>query len=91
MAKLKSIVETFKRELKIYQLVLKDPRTPKASKWLLGLAIAYILSPIDLIPDFIPVIGYLDDLLLVPLLVWLAVRMIPKEIMIDCRARVSSQ
>jgi len=91
VAKLKSIVETFKRELKIYQLVLKDPRTPKASKWLLGLAIAYILSPIDLIPDFIPVIGYLDDLLLVPLLVWLAVRMIPKEIMIDCRARVSSQ
>lgn len=55
------------------------------SAWLLKAAVAYFLSPVDLIPDFIPVIGHLDDVVIVPLLVWLAVRMIPKIIIDDCR------
>jgi len=58
---LKAIGRTLKHELKVYQLVLKDPRTPKLAKWLLGLAVGYTLLPFDLIPDFIPIIGHLDD------------------------------
>lgn len=67
MSRLKTILAAFKTELKTYQLVLKDKRTPRAAKWLLGAAVAYFLSPVDLIPDFIPVLGQMDDLLVVPM------------------------
>jgi len=73
-----------------YQLLRKDGRVPKRAKWLLGLAIAYALSPVDLIPDFIPLIGYLDDVIIVPLLVMLALKMIPKELVDDCRRRAEA-
>jgi uncharacterized membrane protein YkvA (DUF1232 family) len=53
--------------------------------------VAYALSPIDLIPDPIPVLGYLDDLILIPLGVWLALRMIPREVMTECRARAQAE
>ncbi|OGW85626.1 MAG: hypothetical protein A3C35_01965 [Omnitrophica bacterium RIFCSPHIGHO2_02_FULL_46_11] len=89
--KFKLAVENFKKELRVYQLVLTDPKTPKLSKWLLGLAVAYFLSPVDLIPDFIPLLGQLDDLILIPLLVWLAIRMIPKAIVEDCRNQANSE
>jgi uncharacterized membrane protein YkvA (DUF1232 family) len=59
--KLKIIAKSFKREVEVYQLVLTDPRTPWLPKVILSIAIAYLLSPIDLIPDFIPVLGQLDD------------------------------
>lgn len=68
-------------------LATRDPRTPWYAKLLAGVVVAYALSPIDLIPDFIPVLGYLDDFLLVPLGLWLAVRLIPAEVMKDCRTR----
>ena len=68
-------------------LAYRDPRTPWYAKAFAALVAAYALSPIDLIPDFIPVLGQLDDLLLVPLGVALAVRMIPREVLADCRAR----
>ncbi|MHB9155211.1 MAG: YkvA family protein [Endomicrobiales bacterium] len=83
--KLKALMQAFKQELDVYRLVLKDPRTPKAAKTLLALAVAYALSPVDLIPDFIPVLGHLDDLVIVPLLVYLALKLIPKEIIEDAR------
>ena len=58
---------------------------------LLALAVAgYALSPIDLIPDFIPVVGYLDDLVIVPLGVWLVITLVPAEIMVECRARANT-
>jgi len=85
---LKKILKKFQREIKVYQLVLKDPRTPKWSKRLLAIAIGYAISPIDIIPDFIPVLGYLDDLIIIPCLVWVAVRMIPKKIIEDCRSQI---
>ena len=85
--RLKATERTIKRELRVYQLVLKDRRTPKLSKVLLGLAVGYALSPIDLIPDFVPVLGYLDDLVIVPALVLLALKMVPREVIEDCRAR----
>ena len=70
--------------------MLKDRRTPRLAKVLLGLAIGYALSPVDLIPDFLPVLGYLDDIVLVPALVLLALKMVPREVIEDCRARASS-
>lgn len=85
--RLKSAERVLKRELRVYQLVLRDRRTPKLAKLLLGLAVGYALLPFDLIPDFIPVVGYLDDAILLPILVVLALRMIPKEVVEECRIR----
>jgi uncharacterized membrane protein YkvA (DUF1232 family) len=86
--RLKSVTHEIKRELAVYRLVLADSRTPRPAKILLGLAVGYLLMPFDLIPDFIPVIGQLDDLLIVPGLVLLALRMIPKEVVAESRAKV---
>ncbi len=66
-------------------MVLRHPQTPLLSKILLGLAIGYLLMPFDLIPDFIPVIGQLDDVLIVPGLIYLALKMIPDEVVAECR------
>jgi len=87
---LKSIAKSFKRELRLYQLVLKDRRTPRVAKLLLGLAVGYALMPFDLIPDFIPVLGQLDDVIIVPILVIVAVKMIPKVVIEECRMKVTS-
>jgi uncharacterized membrane protein YkvA (DUF1232 family) len=89
-ARLKAVGKTLKHELRVYQLVLKDPRTPKPAKWLLGLAVGYTLLPFDLIPDFIPVIGHLDDVIIVPALVIIALRLVPAEVVTDCRSRANS-
>jgi uncharacterized membrane protein YkvA (DUF1232 family) len=63
----------------------KNPATPWHAKALGLFVVAYALSPIDLIPDFIPVLGWLDDVLLLPGLIWLAIRLLPKEVLSDCR------
>ncbi len=65
------------RESLALYYVARDPRTPWYAKLLAGAIVAYALSPIDLIPDFIPVLGLLDDLLLLPAAIWLAVRLVP--------------
>jgi len=72
-------------------LASKDSRTPWYAKVFAGLIIGYALSPIDLIPDFIPVVGYLDDLIIVPAGIALLIRMIPKEIMEECRTKARVQ
>lgn len=87
--RLKAVGKTLKHELKVYQLVRKDPRTPKPAKWLLGLAVGYTLLPFDLIPDFIPAIGYLDDVIIVPLLVLIALKLVPAEVVADCRSQAN--
>ena len=84
MNRLKSIGMTLKRELKAYRLMLRDRRTPKAAKLLLALAVGYLLLPFDLIPDFIPLIGYVDDMIIVPTLVLIALKIIPKEVIEEC-------
>ncbi len=87
-ARLKVAAYTFKREFATYRLVLRDPRTPWPAKVLLGLAIGYALMPFDLVPDAIPVIGHLDDLVIVPLLIIAARKLVPAEIIEECRQRV---
>lgn len=86
--KFKEFVRAIKKEIKVYQCVIRDKRTPVFPKILLGLAIGYLVMPFELIPDFIPVIGYLDDVIIVGLLVFLAVRMIPKQVIEDARRRL---
>jgi len=87
LERLKSTARKVRREFKVYRLLLKDRRTPRLAKFFLGFAVGYALLPIDIIPDFIPVIGYLDDIIIVPTLVIIALKMIPKEVVEDCRAK----
>jgi uncharacterized membrane protein YkvA (DUF1232 family) len=70
---------------------LADPRMPRLARWLVWGIVAYALSPIDLIPDFIPVIGFLDELILLPLAIAFAIRCIPAPVMVDARARAAAQ
>jgi len=83
--KLRQIARNLKVEFQVYRLVLSHPLTPKPAKWLLGLAIGYVLMPFDLIPDFIPVIGQLDDLVIVPGLIYLALKYVPDAVIEECR------
>lgn len=87
--RLKQVARDFKRELAVYRLVLADARTPLPAKILLGAAVGYLLLPFDLIPDFIPILGQLDDVLIVPGLVLLALRLIPKDVIAECREAVA--
>ena len=80
-----------KRDVVALWLAARDPRVPWHAKAVAGAVAAYALSPIDLIPDFIPILGYLDDLLIVPLGIWLAVRLIPEPVMADLRAKAADQ
>ena len=86
LKRLKAWARALKRDVVALWLAARDPRTPLAAKLLAGVVAAYALSPIDLIPDFIPVLGYLDDLLLVPAGIWLAVRLIPAGLLEEFRA-----
>ncbi|WP_276134426.1 YkvA family protein [Polluticoccus soli] len=84
--KLKQASRKLKSELQVLVLAYKDKRTPVLAKLLVGVTVGYLLSPIDLIPDFIPVLGILDDLIIVPVLIRLSLRMIPKEVLDEARA-----
>ena len=93
MAMLESLklrVGRLKREIHALALAARHPRTPWYAKALIGGVVAYALSPIDLIPDFIPVLGYLDDLVLVPLGIVAAVKLVPPDVMAECRARAQA-
>ena len=87
--KIVRVVKEKARELRLqsYALFLacRDPRTPWYAKAIAAAVAAYAFSPIDLIPDFIPVLGYLDDLVIVPLGIALAIRLVPREVLEDCR------
>lgn len=76
-----------KRDVYALYLAYRDPRVPWYARVFAAGVVAYAISPIDLIPDFIPIFGYLDDLILVPLGIVLALRMIPPEVMAECRER----
>ena len=90
ISRVKSWARGLRRDAHAILLASRDPRTPWHVK-ILALAVAgYALSPIDLIPDFIPVLGYLDDLIIVPLGIWLVIALIPKDVMREYRAIASA-
>lgn len=77
---LKERAKKLKADIPAVFLALKDKETPAAAKVLAGITVVYALSPVDLVPDFIPVLGYLDDIILLPALVALTIKLIPKDI-----------
>ena len=83
--RLKRWATSLKHSVGALYLAGRDPRVPLAAKFIIALTVAYAMSPIDLIPDAIPVIGYLDDLILIPIGVWLALRLIPDEVWQECQ------
>lgn len=85
LSRLKAIGQRVKEEVAFYRAVLGDPRTPWLARVLLAAAVGYALLPFDLIPDFIPVIGHLDDLIMVPALIVVALKLIPPEVREECR------
>lgn len=88
--KLKSWARRIKRDGVTLWFAGKHPATPWYAKALGAFVVAYALSPIDLIPDFIPVLGYVDDVLLLPGLIWLTIRLLPSEVLADCREQADA-
>ena len=91
IGRLKEWARTLKRDVLALWLAARDPRVPWYAKLLAGLVAGYALSPIDLIPDFIPVLGLLDDLLIVPAGIWLSIRLIPPAVFAELRAAAQDQ
>jgi uncharacterized membrane protein YkvA (DUF1232 family) len=88
--KLREWAESLRTDVTALWFAARDPRVPPLAKLVAAITAAYALSPIDLIPDFIPVLGLLDDLLIVPLGIWLALRLVPAELMAEHRRRAST-
>jgi len=91
LEKIKVKARDLKKETYVLYLVYKDSRVSWWKRMFLGIVIGYALSPIDLVPDFIPVLGYLDDLILVPAGIYIAIKLIPGEIIEDCRKRAMEE
>lgn len=87
LARWRDWARRLKREIYALYLVYRDPRTPWYARLAVACVVAYAFSPLDLIPDPIPVLGYLDDLILLPLGILLVVRLVPPAVLADCRAR----
>ena len=90
LTKLKQKAKQLKSETQVLMIAYKDKGTPLLAKMLIGLTVAYLLSPIDLIPDFIPVLGLLDDLIIVPALIALSIKLIPERVLNDSREKLKS-
>ncbi len=88
--KLKQKARELKSEAQVLMIAYKDKRTPITAKILIGITVGYLLSPIDLIPDFIPVLGILDDLIIVPALIALSIKLIPETVLNDARDRLKN-
>jgi uncharacterized membrane protein YkvA (DUF1232 family) len=85
MGRLADFAQRMKDEFSVYRAAIRHPETPRMARWLMLAGVAYALSPIDLIPDFIPGIGYLDDVVIVPLLMYLGWRLVPERVKRECR------
>ena len=92
MTKLKRLIsfsKKVKNNLALYRKILKDERTPLLPKILLWIALGYLLMPFDIIPDFIPILGQLDDILLVTLLIYISIKLIPKDLIDEYRVNLA--
>jgi len=85
---IKDLARQIKQEFKFYQLLAKHPDTPWLAKMFFMLAIGYLLLPFDLIPDFIPLIGQLDDMVIIPLFIYIALKLTPTTVIAACRASI---
>lgn len=90
LSKLKIKAKKLKSEAQVLMIVYNDKRTPVTAKILIAITVGYLLSPIDLIPDFIPVLGLLDDLIIVPALIALSIKLIPETVLNDAREKLSN-
>lgn len=86
---LRQWARTLKQQIMLLWFCCRHPQTPLLPKWVAVFVVAYALSPIDLIPDFIPVLGYLDDVILLPLGILLVIRLMPGEILATCRLQAA--
>lgn len=91
MDRLRAWARALKRELTVIGAVYRHPATPPQARLAAWLVVAYALCPLDLIPDFVPVLGYLDDLVLLPLGIWLTLRMVPPEVLAECRRQTTDE
>ena len=90
LPRLKAQAARLKRHVVVLYLAARHPRTPWYARAFVAVVVAYALSPIDFIPDMIPILGYLDDLLLVPLGIYVAIKLIPPEVLAECRAEAAA-
>jgi uncharacterized membrane protein YkvA (DUF1232 family) len=85
---LSRLMKKFTIELDLYRRIIAHPRCPRITRICLGAAVAYALSPIDLIPDFFPVLGHVDDAMILPILIYVALRCVPKELVEEVRTQI---
>lgn len=85
LEELRTVGRAFRREFGAYRRAASHPETPWLAKGLLGAAVGYALLPFDVIPDFVPVLGQVDDVVIVPVLVWAGLKAIPDEVLEECR------
>ena len=87
LANIKAKAKLLKRQSMVLYYAVRDPRTPLGVKLLAGAIVAYALSPIDLIPDFIPILGYLDEVILLPLAIAFALKLLPEAVLQDAQVQ----
>jgi len=88
--RLQNWANLLKRDVMVLWFAVKNPETPLVAKSLAVVAVAYALSPIDLIPDFIPILGYIDDIILIPMFVWITLKFVPEEVISQSRQQAIS-
>lgn len=89
--KIKLWASKLKQQARILQTVYQDERTPFKAKLVIWITLGYLFSPIDLIPDFIPVLGLVDDIIIVPILIGFAIKLVPKDVWSDAVEKVKNQ
>ena len=89
--RIRAAARRLQRDVDALVVAYRDPRVPRAARVVIGLTVAYALSPVDLIPDVIPVLGLLDDLVVVPFGLWLALRLVPDGVIEDARRRAAAE
>lgn len=87
--KLKNNAKALKTEVVALYFAMKDQRTPLLAKVMIVITVSYALSPIDIIPDFIPVVGYLDDLIILPVMILISIKLIPQQVLLECRIKAN--